>query len=252
MKRVDWLLQILRDRLHDERQPVPSISGGAESTLYYNDTRNDQWIAERVFPGKRNGYFVEAGAGNGREASSCYVLEKELGWTGICVEPNDAFFEELVLNRPQSVCEKVCLAGKAGKVDYVEGTGGTVNPYLGGIKANLETVKFGGKDVVRKGKCVVKDAITLGELLARHAAPSLIDYAAFDIEGSEWEVLENFSFQQYTFLALSLECDGAIWAPVSKLLGGNGYREVSNPFNRHQPWERYWLHEQVAATGNLT
>ena len=130
---------------------------------------------------------MEAGSGNGREASSCHVLEKELGWSGICVEPNDAFFEA----DPQ-------------------------------------------------------------QARVRHTAPSLIDYAAFDIEGSEWDVLENFSFRQYTFLALSLECDGVIWAPVSKLLGGNGYREVSNPFNRHQPWERYWLHEQVAATGNLS
>ena len=29
---------------------------------YFNETGNDRWIAEYVFPGKTGGYFVEAGA----------------------------------------------------------------------------------------------------------------------------------------------------------------------------------------------
>jgi hypothetical protein len=36
--------------------------------------------------GKRNGFFVEAGAANGRNGSSCYVLERRLGWKGIARE----------------------------------------------------------------------------------------------------------------------------------------------------------------------
>jgi FkbM family methyltransferase len=236
MSRVEELLKILRARLQQRAEH------GAAPRVYRNDTRNDQWIVEHVFPGKRNGYFVEAGASNGREASSCYVLEEEFGWTGICVEPNEVFFEQLVRNRPASICANVCLAGHAGKVSYVEGTAATVNPYLGGITANLERIKHGGGEVVRKGKRVERQAMTLEELLVRHAAPSTIDYAAFDIEGSEFEVLEGFPFERYIFLALSLECDGSIWEPVSRLLGSNGYREVSNPFNQGQPWERYWLH----------
>ncbi len=54
---------------------------------YYNEPKNDRWIVECVFPGKQNGYFLEAGAANGIWGSSCYVLEQELNWTGICVEP---------------------------------------------------------------------------------------------------------------------------------------------------------------------
>jgi hypothetical protein len=59
---------------------------------YYNETNNDRWIAEYIFPGKRDGYFLEAGAANGKAASSCYVLEQEFGWTGICVEQVQLFF----------------------------------------------------------------------------------------------------------------------------------------------------------------
>ena len=33
---------------------------------YYNETLNDRWIVEQVFPGLRGGYFVEIGAANGK------------------------------------------------------------------------------------------------------------------------------------------------------------------------------------------
>ncbi|MBW4576556.1 MAG: FkbM family methyltransferase [Aphanothece sp. CMT-3BRIN-NPC111] len=214
-------------------------------TTYYNETQNDKWIAEYVFPGKRGGYFVEAGAANGREASSCYVLEKEFGWTGICVEPNDMFFEKLVQNRPNSICEKLCLSEHSGKVVYIEGDEHTVSPYLGGIKENLEKFKYKGTEVIQKGKEVEKDAITIESLLKKHNAPPVIDYGAFDIEGSELKVLEKFPFNEYQFLALSLECDRSISLEIRKLLLPYGYISVRNPFNKDKPWEQYFLHESI-------
>ncbi|MDK2409332.1 FkbM family methyltransferase [Aphanizomenon sp. PH219] len=212
---------------------------------YYNETNNDRWIAEYVFPNKQDGYFLEVGAANGREVSSCYVLEKEFGWKGICVEPSDYFFEQLVRNRPNSICEQVCLSNQVGTVTFIEGSDETVSPYLSGIKSNLETVKYQGKEVVAKGKEVKKEAVTLEVLLKKYHAPQVIDYAAFDIEGSELDVLEVFPFESYVFLALSLECDRSIRLPISQLLESNGYQRAKNPFNRDKPWEMYWLHQSV-------
>jgi len=209
-------------------------------------THNDRWIFESVFPGKRNGYFLEAGAADGRAASSCYLLEKKYGWTGICVEPNDAFFECLVKNRSGSICENMCLSGETGTVTYIEGSDDTISPYLGGIKENLESYKHQGDEVIRLGKEVKKEAISLRDLLDRYDAPDVIDYAAFDIEGSELEVLRTFPFASAKFLALSLECDSTIWDPITELLTSNHYVEVKNPFNTDMPWERYWLHESIA------
>ena len=58
-------------------------------------TNNDRWIVEHIFPGETNKYFIEAGACNGIQQSSCYVLEKRLNWTGICIEPNSTYFQQL-------------------------------------------------------------------------------------------------------------------------------------------------------------
>jgi FkbM family methyltransferase len=218
---------------------------------YRNETLNDRWIAEHVFPGKKNGYFVEAGAAGGIDASCTYVLEKAFGWTGICVEPNAEFFSQLRANRPNSLCENVCLAKENGKVLYIEGGTHTVDPYLGGIKSNLETFKADGHQVILCGKAIEQDSLTLEAVLDKHHAPRVIDYAAFDIEGSELEVLSSFPFDKYTFLALSLECDWSMWNDISRLLVANGYKEVSNPFNVDMPWERYWLHNSIARNGTL-
>lgn len=210
---------------------------------YQNETANDRWIAEYIFPGKRNGYFLEAGAANGHAGSSCYVLEKHFGWTGICVEPHDDFFRELVPARPNSAHENVCLAGKAGMVSFVEGTGDPSQPYYSGIRENL-MCKAGGPAVVQSGRIIAKQAFPLAEILDKHGAPSVIDYGAFDIEGSELEVLATFPLSRYAFRALSLEW-GASIDPLLPVLTAAGYREVRNPFNRTRPWERYWLHRDT-------
>src|ERR1700683_1588386 len=210
---------------------------------YESETANDRWIAEYVFPGNRNGYFLEAGAANGRNGSSCYVLERELGWTGICVEPHDEFFRHLAGTRPNSVHENVCLAGKARMVEVVGGVGDPLQPYYSGILENLMT-KTGGPRVVESGRMILKQAFPLAEILDKHGAPSVIDYGAFDIEGSELEVVAAFPFSRYAFRALSLEWGVSI-DPLYPVLKTAGYREVRNPFNRTRPWERYWLHRDT-------
>jgi hypothetical protein len=50
------------------------------------DTNNDKWAID-IFNGKKQGFFVEAGALNGINGSSTYALERYFGWTGILVEP---------------------------------------------------------------------------------------------------------------------------------------------------------------------
>ena len=119
------------------------------------------------------------------------------------------------------------------------------------IPKNLSRYKHSGSGENSKmiaTTTTTKQAISLEQLLVRHSAPSLIDYLAIDIEGSELPVLRNFPFDRYQFRALSLECDGLIWDEITTLLTGAGYVEVQNPFNNHIAWERCWrLAEDLSA-----
>jgi FkbM family methyltransferase len=221
----------------------PSTDNASDEagTRYRNETMNDRWIVEHVFPGLRGGYFLEAGAADGKDASSCYILEKELGWTGICIEPHSGFFKQLEVNRPNSICLNLCLSDRPGTVVFIEGDEESLSPYLSGIESNLLRFKHRGDEISKLGQRVTKEAESLLSVLKACSAPPIIDYAAFDVEGSELEVLRDFQFNQYSFRAVSMECDSKIWDEVTKLMQSNGYREVQNPFNADKPWERYWL-----------
>jgi tetratricopeptide (TPR) repeat protein len=236
----------LKEAIAAHRRAIEINPNLPPKTTYYNaPTFNDRWIVEYVFPGKRKGYFFEAGAANGRNCSSCFVLEKELDWTGICVEPNSHFFQELIGNRPKSICENICLANRAETVNYIEGSPNTISPYLGGIKENLEKFRHDGSNVVELGQEVQKQALTMEAVLKKHQAPKIIDYAAFDIEGSELPVLEVFPFDEYLILALSIETGGVAWSKIYELLLAKGYVEVNNPFNRDKHFEKYVLHHSI-------
>jgi hypothetical protein len=183
---------------------------------YFNETFNDRWIVEYVFPGKTDGYFVEAGAANGKAASSCYVLEQEFGWRGICIEPNPEFAQLIPQHRPNSIHEMVCLSDTIETVTFIFADDDPlIAPYISGVKENLENYKWQGDKI-----------------------------AAFDIEGSELKVIESFPFDEYTFLALSVEADEWIWERMMQRLSQFGYREVKNPFC-DKIWEKYCIHESI-------
>ena len=211
---------------------------------YHNETLNDRWIVEQVFPGLRGGYFVEIGAANGKAASSCYVLETALDWTGICIEPHDDFYRELVLNRPHSVCVSVCLSDRAETVNFVMAEGVEGLAYCSGVQHNL-TQKWGSDEILKTGRVVKKQAVPLVEVLRNHAASRVIDYLAIDIEGSEYNVLKDFPFEEYIFRAMTIETDEWVWEKLLPLLNHHGYQQVSNPFNIDRLFEKYCLHRSV-------
>ena len=204
-------------------------------------TKNDRWIVEHIFPGEYGKYFIEAGACTGIKGSSCYVLEKHLQWTGICIEPNNNYFQELVKNRPHSICENICLSNSNGIVTYMQGDEDRVHPMRGGIKSNLLKYRNNYQEIISQGQEVEKKSMTLYELLKKHNAPKVIHYLAMDIEGSELPVLEVFPFEEYKILAISVE-----GKKCNDLLVSKGYINVNNPFNTDKLFEQYFVHESIA------
>src|SRR6266849_2588341 len=88
--------------LHALREFGRAIPRGEASmnfrrVLYRRMSR--KFIADFLLHGKRDGVFVDVGAYDGIALSNTYYFEKELGWSGICIEPNPLAFESLSQNR---------------------------------------------------------------------------------------------------------------------------------------------------------
>ncbi len=199
----------------------------------YSQNGQDRYVAETVFNGKRDGFFVEAGAGDGLWISNTLLLERRYGWSGILVEPTSAF-ALLQKNRPNCRLENSCLAGVRKSVTLVEifDTGqAAISPDAGANLLLSKTVDVAPENLSQMDSVWGKaqrqyevQARPLAEVLQAHGAPHTIDYLSLDVEGYEYEILGNFPFADYRFGCLGIE------RPPRALLehlGTNGYAAVA-------------------------
>lgn len=209
----------------------------------------DNWVLKKL-GNKRNGYFLEAGAYDGVKNSNTYRLEKEYGWNGICVEPSRAY-AALVRNR-NCICENICIYCSEGVVKFLDRSGRHVGKQSSVIYDDEST-----SDVIDRVSnnlhwLVDVPATTLGHLLQKHNAPSIIDYFSLDVEGSEYQILRCIDFNAYTFLTLTIEHnvwgradDGPIQIKnrqnIYELLTSRNYIRQ----NEKAPNEDWYCHESV-------
>jgi len=186
---------------------------------FHSDYGQDKWIVRSVFPGVRNGYFVDVGSGDGEKSSNTKVLD-DLGWKGICIDP----FPTNMEHRHCKVCKEVVYGAAGQKVSFRAGG------FLGGILNHRGlTVEWPG---VKDARTVEFTTVTLDDILAQADAPHFIHYISIDIEGAELEALKGFSFSKYKVGTFTIEhnYDEPKRSQIRSLLESKGYRFVLNLF----------------------
>lgn len=170
----------------------------------------DRWVAEKVFPGVSNGYFLDVGSADGFLNSNTWALEQR-GWTGICVDP----FPSNMAGRKCQMFRDAVDAEGGRKVQFKEAG------ELGGISNYMDR----WKDVVKDAKTVELTTVTLGDILQRAHAPSFIHFMSLDIEGAELEALRGFPFDTYKLGALAIEhnYEEPKRSEIEQLLKSKGY-----------------------------
>jgi len=181
---------------------------------YKSQVGQDEWII-KMTNGKRNGYFLDIGASDGVFLSNTYILEKDYGWNGICVESDDDVYEKLISTR-NCKCIKTAIYSENTTVPFVQ------EPYKG-IKSCIQ---------IPSGEIVkMVDAITLDKLMADNNVPAYIDYISLDIEGADYEALRGFPFDKYRVGYWTIENNaymdgGALKDKIRKIMAEHGYKVV--------------------------
>ena len=160
--------------------------------------------------GKRNGYFVELGACDGRHLSNTNMLEKMFDWRGILVEPSRAWHTALEADR-SAIIDLRFVSPESGKT------------------VMFEEAKELGESTVAKGPKTTRtkypiETVSLMDLLDEHQAPKNIDYLSIDTVGTEFDILDVFNFDKYKFGFISVHNQDDY--PVTSLLENNGYRTL--------------------------
>lgn len=183
----------------------------------------DLWVIEKCGM-KRGGYFVEFGATDGVRLSNTYLLEMELGWTGLCAEPNPAMFEQLRRNRR---CRTLpaCIGARTGEsVEFVlaEEFGSMVHHMNADMHAKRRAAYY--DDPAMRLQLTT---VSLHDFLLQNGAPHTIDYISIDTEGSELEILQSFPFEQWNVRAFTIEHNfGVQREAIRELLAAHGYAVV--------------------------
>jgi FkbM family methyltransferase len=195
--------------------------------MFYSQAGQDQWVID-VSKNKSGGYFLDLGAYDGVNYSNSFYLEKNLDWSGICVEADPKNFKNLIKNR-NCICENIA-----------------VNNYKGLV--NFSSSEMGGK--IDDESLQVIECETIENILIKNNAPFYIDYLSIDIEGNEFKVLEFFPFNTWKFGIITVEhnlyCDGDFNKNrIMDVLLKNGYViERENVSHEGLPFEDWYLLKQ--------
>ncbi|MYN42947.1 FkbM family methyltransferase [Duganella sp. FT109W] len=161
----------------------------------------------QLLNGQRNGFFLDTGAADGIRSSNTVLLEREFGWRGLCVEPNDAFYQKLIHTR-RCMCLHACLYDRETELPFLEAAGtlgGLINEFGPGQMANAIRTQHLPLDAEGMPPLVSKRTMTLATALALAEAPPVIDYWSLDTEGTELLLLKSFPFDRHTFNVITVE-----------------------------------------------
>jgi FkbM family methyltransferase len=186
---------------------------------------------------KKNGFYVEFGACDGIMLSNSFSLENEYGWSGILAEPARSFKEALIKNRPNSKLDFSCVWIESNKIitfnEAVNGELSTINEFSEHDYEYNAPLK-GKRD---SGRRYEVETISLMDLLKKHNAPKEIDYLSIDTEGSEFDILNNFDFDEYDIKVITCEHN---WTPnrskIFDLLLSKGFERKYENYSKWDDW----------------
>jgi FkbM family methyltransferase len=226
--------RILQDLAFIRALPIPAnhkaiiaLLGKSKSQL-----RQDLFVLSEGEYRKRGGFFVEFGATNGIDLSNTYLLETEFSWTGILAEPARTWQKDLKANRPTASIETQCVWKDSNSTLIFNET----------EVLEFSTIEsFSDKDSQRNsrlsGKKYETQIISLNDLLIKHQAPKYIDYLSIDTEGSEYEILNAFNFNEFSFGIITVEHNYTQNRElIFDLLTRHGYKRKYENFSEFDDW----------------
>lgn len=179
---------------------------------------------------KRDGYFVEFGATDGRSFNNTWLLEKAFGWTGILAEPARIWRDALQNSGRNARLEFDCVWSKTGEtLRFSEASWGELS--------TLESFRAADGHRRRRAGSYPVQTVSLNDMLDRHQAPRNMDYLSIDTEGSEYEILQALDFDRYRFSCITVEHNfTANRELIHELLTAHGYQRKFTEFSQFDDW----------------
>ena len=237
IEKSDLTIEQLETHCHKDWFSQPSIlpydmQGKPTGNIYFSQANQDKFV-DQYFKQKRNGVFLEVGAGDGIVFSNSLFFERERNWTGLLIEPTRYLFERLLKVHRKAYAVNACLSVEK-HISLVKFYGADL---LGGIEKVMEGPMLNrAKAAAPHVKATDTLCIPVYSLL--EAINMLhINFFSLDVEGAELEILKTIPFAKVKIDLFLIEY----------AIPGGGTREKLNALNKF--FENLGTYKQVQVTG---
>jgi FkbM family methyltransferase len=186
-----------------------------------NSEHGEEWIVRDFFKDERNGVFVDVGANDYKRFSNTYYLERQLGWSGIAIEPQTKFAADYGRHRPRTRFMPFFVSDASDREALLHVPKG--NDLVASGSAEFAKA-LGGE-----GDTLVTKTVTLDDLLTRTGITK-VDFLSMDIELGEPAALAGFSIDKYRPRLACIEAHPKVRQRVLDYFAERGYVVVG----------RYW------------
>jgi FkbM family methyltransferase len=167
-------------------------------------------ILEDLLGEKKDGYYVDIGANDGRTFSNTWHLERSYNWRGVLVEPVlHLYFESKKIRSPENVFVNAACVDS----EYQESCLEMI--YAGLMTVSTTNSSFDSKKHAEAGsnfiaknetiESIFAPVKTLDKILDMVKAPQVIDFLSIDVEGAEMSVLKGLDLKKWEFKVICIE-----------------------------------------------
>ncbi|KHJ42316.1 hypothetical protein D918_07655 [Trichuris suis] len=176
--------------------------------IFFAQKKQDQVVA-KLFNGKKNGFFIEAGAYDGETYSNTLYFERQLNWTGLLVEPDFGNQKKLLAKQRKAWILKGCLEG--GDRPKKMRLYGALD--LGALENYMSFSRWFFTKLWRPVMLTEVWCFPLETMLLA-IGQTHVDYFVLDVEGAEMSVLRSLPLDRLDITVMQMEysiCSGAYW-----------------------------------------
>ena len=159
-------------------------------------------------------FCIQVGANDGKTTDPVFRFFDQFGWNGLLVEPQEDVYEQQLkktyAHRPELILENVAIGPSGKSLPFYRLNCSDANWATGLATFNKEVLlahvsngyieQKAQEDGILLGKELIETTmiptVSFNDLIERHSIDR-VDVLCIDAEGADFEVLEQFDFEQY-------------------------------------------------------
>jgi len=193
---------------------------GGQHQLHFSAQYAQDIVAYLFFKGKTDGFYIDIGANDGFSGSTTYWAE-QIGWKGICVEPQKNVFERMKKARKCAIYNCAVSNCSQESVEFIMFPG--IDTRSGLADSMSQSHIEAAKTFSNMEKTFVSTK-TFGNIMNDFPNVSYVDFLSVDTEGHEMQVLQSIDFEKFKFGLIAIETtDGS---DVAQFVENSGYKKL--------------------------